>query len=186
MKDEHVPVWTCMIKIVSVTPATIFPFIIPLPSSSASHLCCHQQCSRSASNRATGAQKPPGLEVSWSEHVLVPALVRFQPVCSTGVLHQAAQPGNGNLSYQQQGGICAVLCFEQRSEPVTLSDTDWLRYRYCGAVRKEERGLAMLLFLMDLQQGSSQTPVHSSIVLSHLFGELLSSQPEQIKNTPRF
>lgn len=44
----------------------------------------------------------------------------------------------------------------------------------------------MLLFLMDLQQGSSQTPVHSSIVLSHLFGELLSSQPEQIKNTPRF
>lgn len=174
---------------ISVTPAIIFPFIIPLPSSSASHLCCQQQCGHGTSARVTGAQKPPrpGLEVSlapstcWCQHWW-----GFQAVWSSGVLHQTAQPGNGNLSYQQQGGVCAVLCSEQCSEPVTLSDTDWLRYRYCGAVGKEERGLAVLLLLMDLQQGSSQTPEHSSVVLFHLFAELLSSPPEEIKNTPRF
>lgn len=40
------------------------------------------------------------------------------------MLHQAASSSNGNLSYKQRGGICAVLCLKEHLEPVTLSDTD--------------------------------------------------------------
>lgn len=114
---------TCMTKITSVTPATIFPFITSPSSASPSHLCSPQQRSCGASDRVTGAQEPPcpGLEVSWSEHVLVPTLVRVSACLGH---RRGAQPGNGNLSYQQQGGVCGVLCFEQRSEPVPLPDTD--------------------------------------------------------------
>lgn len=70
------------------------------------------------STGVAGAQK--GCGGSCSHRRLVPTLLKIS-AWSISALDQAAQPSDGNLSYQQQGGVGAALSSEGRAGPVTPS-----------------------------------------------------------------